>query len=67
MSSSYFRFASMVLTSTIVMLYLNTLEMQDVVFSETRVYMATVMGAAMAAIILVQVLVQGADCRASSR
>ena len=45
----------MILTSTLVMLgimYLNTYQLDDVFFSETRTYMALVMGAAMAVIML---------------
>ena len=51
----YLRFAAMIATSTIVMfglMYLNTYELNDVFFSETRVYMAFMMGAAMAIIML---------------
>ena len=51
----YLRFAAMVATSTIVMfglMYLNTYELNDVFFSETRVYMAFMMGTAMAIIML---------------
>lgn len=51
----YLRFAAMIGTSTIIMfglMYLNTYELGDVFFSETRVYMAFMMGAAMASIML---------------
>jgi len=51
----YLRFAAMIGTSTIIMfglMYLNTYELTDVFFSETRVYMALLMGAAMAIIML---------------
>src|SRR3546814_19999819 len=51
----YLRFAAMIATSTIVMfglMYLNTYELADVFFSETRLYMAFMMGAAMAIIML---------------
>ncbi len=51
----YPRFAGMILTSTVVMLglmYLNTYAMDHVTFSETRTYMALVMGATMAVIML---------------
>ena len=47
----YARFAAMVVASTVVMfglMYLNTYEVEHVFFSETRAYMAVVMGAAMA-------------------
>jgi uncharacterized protein (DUF305 family) len=52
---SYGRFGVMVATSTIVMyglMYLNTYELAHVRFSETRVYMALLMGATMAFIML---------------
>ena len=51
----YGRFAAMIATSTVVMfglMYLNTYQPDHVFFSETRMYMAFVMGAAMAAIML---------------
>lgn len=51
----YGRFGAMIATSTIVMLglmYLNTYQFDHVYFSETRAYMALVMGAAMAIIML---------------
>jgi len=53
--NSYVRFATMIAVSTVVMLglmYLNTYEMDHVFFSETRAFMAIVMGATMAAIML---------------
>lgn len=52
---SYSRFAAMIGTSTLVMfglMYLNTHSWDHVVFSETRSYMAVMMGAAMAMIML---------------
>lgn len=52
---SYVRFAAMILTSTVVMyglMYLNTYAFEHVRFSETRLYMALVMGATMAVIML---------------
>ncbi|WP_075214424.1 DUF305 domain-containing protein [Mongoliimonas terrestris] len=52
---SYVRFAAMITTSTVVMyglMYLNTYAFEHVRFSETRLYMALVMGAAMAVIML---------------
>jgi uncharacterized protein (DUF305 family) len=52
----YARFGAMIATSTVVMLglmYLNTYEVDHVRFSETRTYMALVMGAAMAVVMLV--------------
>lgn len=51
----YGRFAAMVAVSTIVMfglMYLNTYELDHVFFSQTRAWMALVMGSAMAAIML---------------
>ncbi|MGM0846582.1 MAG: DUF305 domain-containing protein [Bacillota bacterium] len=51
----YLRFGAMVLTSTIVMFlfkYLSTYEIDHVFFSETRAYMALLMGATMAVIML---------------
>mgnify|MGYP003632014834 CR=1 FL=1 len=52
---SYIRFGLMILTSTVVMfilMYLNTYAWEHVFFSETRFYMAIVMGATMAVIML---------------
>ena len=52
---SYIRFGLMILTSTVVMIvlmYLNTYAWEHVFFSETRAYMALVMGATMAVIML---------------
>jgi uncharacterized protein (DUF305 family) len=49
----------MIITSTIVMfglMYLNTYELDHIYFSETRAYMALVMGATMAVIMLVFML-----------
>ena len=51
----YKRFGLMIATSTVVMfalMYLNTYAWEHVFFSETRVYMAVVMGAAMAFVML---------------
>lgn len=51
----YGRFGAMLATSTIIMLglmYLNTYQFDHIYFSETRAYMALVMGAAMAIIML---------------
>jgi hypothetical protein len=51
----YVRFGLMILTSTVVMyalMYLNTYALDHVVWSETRVYMALIMGACMAVIML---------------
>ena len=51
----YARFGAMIATSTVVMLglmYLNTYQLDHMFFSETRTYMALVMGATMAVIML---------------
>ncbi|MFZ1770325.1 MAG: DUF305 domain-containing protein [Caldilinea sp.] len=53
--STYGLFAAMIATSTVVMfglMYLNTYELSHVRWSETRVYMAFLMGAVMAVIML---------------
>ena len=55
MKTSYWRFAAMIATSTAVMLglmYLNTYAWEHVRWSETRFYMAFIMGAAMAVVML---------------
>ena len=52
---SYGRFAAMIGTSTVVMfalMYLNTYSLQHVLWSETRAWMALVMGATMSCIML---------------
>ena len=57
--SKYARFGLMIATSTVVMLglmYLNTYRFDHVFFSETRVYMAFVMGATMGVIMLLFML-----------
>ncbi|MCM3033834.1 DUF305 domain-containing protein [Niallia sp. MER 6] len=57
--NKYGRFGAMVLTSTIIMLclmYLNTYQVNHIFFSETRLYMAIMMGAAMSIIMLVFML-----------
>lgn len=51
----YARFLAMIVTSTLVMyglMYLNTYELDHVFFSETRAYMALIMGAVMAGVML---------------
>ena len=51
----YRRFGAMVTVSTVVMfglMYLNTYELDHVFFSETRLYMAVLMGAVMAVVML---------------
>lgn len=57
--SKYPKFFAMIITSTIVMfglMYLNTYQLDHIYFSETRAYMALVMGATMAVIMLVFML-----------
>jgi len=52
---SYWRFAAMIATSTVVMfglMYLNTFAFEHVLWSETRAWMAVIMGATMAVIML---------------
>lgn len=52
---SYGRFGAMIATSTVVMyglMYLNTYQLDHIFFSETRLYMALIMGATMAVIML---------------
>lgn len=52
---SYRRLAAMIATSTVVMfalMYFNTYALEHIRFSETRVYMALLMGAAMAIVML---------------
>ena len=51
MGNSYLKFLVMIFVSTVamfVMMYLNTYELDHVFFSQTRLYMAIMMGAAMA-------------------
>lgn len=55
MHMSYWRFAAMIATSTTVMfglMYLNTFAFEHVLWSETRLWMALLMGACMAVIML---------------
>ena len=55
MQMSYWRFAAMIATSTVVMfvlMYLNTYALEQVFWSEARAWMALVMGATMAVIML---------------
>ncbi|MET3586386.1 uncharacterized protein (DUF305 family) [Pseudorhizobium tarimense] len=55
MGMSYWRFAAMIATSTVVMyglMYLNTYALEHVYWSETRAWMALVMGATMSVIML---------------
>lgn len=55
MQMSYWRFAAMIATSTtamLVLMYLNTYAFEHVLWSETRFWMALVMGSTMAVIML---------------
>jgi uncharacterized protein (DUF305 family) len=55
----YLKFGAMIATSTVVMfvlMYLNTYSLEHVFFSETRAYMAVVMGATMAVVMLLFML-----------
>ena len=55
----YGKFAAMIATSTVVMfglMYLNTYQLDHVTFSETRTYMAIVMGSTMAVVMLAYML-----------
>jgi hypothetical protein len=55
MQMSYWRFSAMIATSTVVMyglMYLNTYALEQVFWSETRAWMALLMGATMAVIML---------------
>ncbi|WP_226782048.1 DUF305 domain-containing protein [Oceaniglobus trochenteri] len=55
MKPSYLRFAAMIASSTVVMfglMYLNTYALDHVMFSQTRMWMALYMGAAMAVVML---------------
>lgn len=52
---SYMRFAAMITTSTFVMfglMYLNTYALEHIWFSQTRAWMALIMGSAMAVVML---------------
>jgi hypothetical protein len=52
---SYIRFAAMIATSTVIMfglMYLNTYALDHVTFSETRMWMALLMGAVMAIVMI---------------
>lgn len=62
MTGSYGKFAAMIAVSTFVMfglMYLNTYSTEHIFFSETRFYMAFVMGAVMAVIMLLFMLNMG--------
>lgn len=52
---NYLRFGGMIMTSTVVMfglMYLNTYAIEHATFSETRLYMAILMGATMAMVMM---------------
>ena len=64
MHMSYWRFAAMIATSTVIMfglMYLNTYALEHVFWSETRAWMALLMGAVMAVIMLSFMLSMYAD------
>ncbi len=55
MQSSYLRFGAMIVTATAIMfglMYLNTYAFDHIFWSETRFYMAILMGAVMAVVML---------------
>lgn len=57
--NNYARFGAMIATSTLVMfglMYLNVFQVDHIFFSETRLYMALLMGATMAIIMLAYML-----------
>ena len=65
-SKTYLRFGAMIATSTLVMfglMYLNTYQLEHVRFSETRAWMALLMGAVMAVIMLLFMLKMYTDKR----
>jgi uncharacterized protein (DUF305 family) len=69
MQGSYGRFAAMIATSTALMLglmYLNTYEPSHVFWSETRLYMALMMGASMAIVMLAWMAGMYADRRVNA-
>ena len=54
-TSNYYKFAAMIITSMVAMfglMYLNSYELSHVRWSETRLYMTFIMGAAMAVVML---------------
>ncbi len=66
--NNYGRFGAMILASTIVMfglMYLNTYRLDHIFFSETRMYMALLMGASMAMVMLGFMLGMYKDSRAN--
>lgn len=66
---SYARFGAMILTSTVVMfglMYLNTYALEHVFFSQTRTWMALLMGATMAVIMMLFMLKMYENKRANA-
>ena len=66
---SYLRFGAMIVTATVVMyglMYLNSYALDHVWFSQTRVWMAVVMGAVMAVIMLGYMLNMYKDARVNA-
>lgn len=66
--NNYARFGAMIATATVAMYaltYLNTYQVDHIFFSETRAYMALVMGAAMAVIMLAFMLKMHTNRRAN--
>ncbi len=67
--TKYVNFAAMILTATITMfalMYLNSFSIDHIFFSETRAYMALVMGAVMAVIMLLFMLDMYTDSRTNT-
>ena len=66
MKGSYLRFGAMIATSTVVMfglMYLHTYQLSHIYWSETRAYMALIMGAWMALVMLSFMLAMYTDRR----
>jgi uncharacterized protein (DUF305 family) len=66
MKGSYLRFGAMIATSTVVMfglMYLHTYQLSHIYWSETRAYMALIMGAWMALVMLSFMLAMYSDRR----
>jgi uncharacterized protein (DUF305 family) len=69
MKGSYGRFFAMIATSTVIMyglMYLNTYRLEHVAWSETRSYMALIMGASMAIVMLSYMLGMYANSKANA-
>lgn len=67
--AKYIKFGAMIATSTVVMfilMYLNTYSIDHVYWSETRAFMALVMGAAMAVVMLLFMLGMYDNARANA-